>query len=325
MSDTVTRMSADEVAAADSVQGWALSDHPERGDGRRPVDLLFLHGMAGGGWIWPRSWLRQFRDEGYRCHVLSLPGRDGGQTLASDPDALDRALSLALSGRDPERALDLLGRALPGAALFDGPDLEDFTDSLAEALSRIGRPVVVVGHSLGGAVAQSLIRRGGAPAGTVLLCSVPPYGMWRASMQMALLNPSLWRNLARFSLFGADHADMTVMRDNLFPGGIDGQSFAALQGRLRDESLAAMLQAGGFPPFAPLPGPRGDVMVIGGARDRFVPALDAMLTGLWYGGAARLLPGAGHMPMQEPESQTALAAMMLGWLEQFGAATAEAA
>lgn len=310
---TVTRMPPGTTHDIDAHQGWALQVHPPGPARERPVDLLFLHGMAAGGWVWPEAWIAAFTGAGYRCWTLSLPGRSGGGVRAGDPAAVDRAMAHAVQTQDFEAALDILKRSLPGAPLFDGPGLEDYADTLAEALARVGRPTVAVCHSLGGAVAQCLMRRGDAPAGTVLMASVPPYGTWRASAEIALTNPLLWQTLARFNLFGPDAADPAVMRENFFPNGVGAGDFRTVIEGLRDESLAATMQALGLPPFAPLPGPRGDVMVLGGGRDRIVPLTDTYLTGAYYGVMPDILPEAGHMIMRE-EGSGAAVARILAWL-----------
>ena len=161
------------------VQSWALECHAPEGGAAQSQDLLFLHGMAAGSWVWTPDWIARFTARGYRCWTMTLPGREGGASLATDPAAFDRILKRALEDGDAGAAIESLSRALPGASLFDGPDLDDFSDALAEALAAIDRPAVVVSHSLGGAVAQNLLRRGGRPAGNVLICSAPPYGLWR--------------------------------------------------------------------------------------------------------------------------------------------------
>ena len=173
---------------------------------------------------------------------------------------------------------------------------------------------MVVGHSLGGAVAQNLIRRGAAPAGTVLMASVPPYGTWRASAEMALVNPALWVTLAEFALYGPAGADMEVMRAAFYPRGVSDRDYAMLVNNMRDESMAAMLQAAGFPPFAPLPGPRRDLLVLGGALDRIVPATDVALTAAWYGTLPEIVPGAGHMLMHDDAGAGAIR-RILTWLD----------
>lgn len=311
----VTRVPPGTVHDIDAHQGWALSAHPPGPARARPVDLLFLHGMAAGGWIWPEAWIAAFTGAGYRCWTLSLPGRSGGAVRAGDPAALDRAMAHALSTGDAEGALEILGRAMPGAPLVDGPDIDAYADTLAQALAQVGRPTVAVCHSLGGAVAQCLMRRGAAPAGTVLIASVPPYGTWRAAAEMAIVNPALWQSLMRFSLLGPSAADPAILRRNFFPNGINAGEFGRVMEGMRDESLAATTQALGLPPFAPLPGPRRDVLVMGGGRDRIVPVLDVVLTAAYYGGLAEILPEAGHMMMREEGAPEAVA-RILAWLAE---------
>jgi pimeloyl-ACP methyl ester carboxylesterase len=203
----------------------------------------------------------------------------------------------------------MLLRALPGASLFDGPDMDDFADALAQ----VGRPAVVVGHSMGGAVAQLLLRRGTAPAGTVLLASVPPYGTWRASAELAVTAPQVWQMLGQFALNGPAGTDMGLMRQVFFPGGVSDRVFRSLVANLRDESLAALVQAAGWPPFAPLPGLRGDVLVIGGGRDTVIPAADVWLTAGWYGTRPVVLDQAGHMLMHEAGPAAAAVATIRDW------------
>lgn len=310
--DRTTR-NASDIATIEPVQSWALESHAPAGPRSRGVDLLFLHGMAAGSWVWAPDWIARFTDAGYRCWTMSLPGRAAGATVAFDPGAFERAMAQGLQNGDAEIALDALAKALPGASLFDGPDLDDYSDALAEALALIGGPCVVVSHSLGGAVAQNLMRRGTRPAGNVLICSAPPYGTWRASMEMAFTNLPLWKALFDFSLFGIAAADVDVMRANLFPNGIADDAYDRLLARFTDESLAATARTSSF--FGPLPGPRRDMLVIGAGRDRFVPPLDVHLTGLYYGCAAQIIPGAGHMPMCEPAFAGPTASRVLDWLE----------
>jgi pimeloyl-ACP methyl ester carboxylesterase len=307
----VTRMPPGAAPDAGAVlhQGWALRRHGAVGGPERGVDIVLLHGMSAGGWIWPEDWISAFTSDGYTVWIMTLPGREGGGSIARDPALIDRALAHALETGDSAGALRMLARALPGASLFDGPDLGDFADALARALGQIGRPAVVIGHSLGGAVAQLLLRRGVTPAGTVLLASVPPYGTWRASAELALTAPQVWRMLGRFALEGPAGADMETMRQVFFPGGVRDRTYRALIANLRDESLAALVQASGWPPFAPLPGLRSDVLVIGAGRDVVVPPTDTWLTAAYYGTRPVILPRAGHMLMLEAEACDAAAAI----------------
>lgn len=249
-------------------------------------DLLFLHGMGSGAWMWEEGALPLFGREGYRAWALSLSGHGGSA-------GLDR--------------LEHFG-------------LDEYSADLAQALDRIGRPCVVIAHSLGGAVVQNLLRRGRRLAGTVLLCSVPPYGLWRASLETLWLNPVLWKELVLFSLFGLEKTNIAVLRRNLFPNGVDDAIFIRLLERMQNESPAAINSAIGWPPIAPPPLTQPNVLVIGGMRDSLVPPLDVVMTAAYYGVEPHLLEGAGHMLMYEPAGHTA-AQIVLDWLAGWNAAS----
>lgn len=102
--------------------------------------LYFIHGM----WAQPRIWdgLRaHFEAEGYATRAPALPGHDVGPTDPV-PDNLEN-----------------LG-------------LADYVAALEAELREIEGPVVLIGHSMGGLIAQILATRI-TPAGLVLLGTAP--------------------------------------------------------------------------------------------------------------------------------------------------------
>ena len=247
------------------------------GEARTP-DLLFVHGMSAGPWLWEDTLMPSFAKAGYRTWAIELSGRGDNRGDG-----------------------------------WDEISLEQFSDELADALDYIGGPCVVVGHSLGGAVVQNLLRQGREVAGTVLLCSVPPHGMWRAAAEIMLFNPALWQSMIAYSLLGITFTDQAVMRRNLFPHGIDDRVFASFAGRTTDEPLRALQEVQGWRPIAPPPLSQSNVLVVGGAQDRLLPLTDLWLTAAYYGVLPRVLPQAGHMPMYPP-SAGELEALILEWL-----------
>ena len=110
----------------------------------KPVKLLFIHGICSGAWVWEPNFLPYFSGVGYESFALSLRGH------GKSP------------GRESVRQLEL----------------GDFADDVDRALQHIGGPTAVIGHSLGGAVVQNYVKRGGKAAGIVLFCPVPPHGMF---------------------------------------------------------------------------------------------------------------------------------------------------
>jgi len=200
--------------------------------------------------------------------------------------------------------------------------LDRYTCDLDEALNQIGRPTVVIAHSLGGAVAQNLLRRGRHVEGTVLLCSVPPYGLWRASLEMLAFKPDLWQAVAFLSLFGMRWTDMNVLRRYLFPGGMDDATFIRLCAKLKDEPLFAMGSVMGWRPIAPLPLSHINVLVVGCTEDCLVPEIDVRLTAAYYNVQPHIIEGAGHMPMLEAAGKDA-SQIILHWLSGLRAVPAK--
>jgi pimeloyl-ACP methyl ester carboxylesterase len=101
-------------------------------------DILFIHGAFTRGARW-RSWLRYFTAAGYRCYAPSLPAHD-----PPDPAALSR-LTFA-----------------------------DYVAFFADIHARCDAPPIIIGHSMGGLVAQHLAARRECAA-LVLLSSTPPW------------------------------------------------------------------------------------------------------------------------------------------------------
>lgn len=121
--------------------------------------LLLLHGVFGRPGLFDH-WSEAFRAAGYRCHVPALPGRD-----PSDPDVLRRV------------------------------GLADYHRAAQEAYDALDGEPVLVGHSLGGLLAQHLAANRPCRA-LVLLASVPPGVLWTQARAVPHLLPVLPRILA---------------------------------------------------------------------------------------------------------------------------------
>ena len=255
---------------------------PARGK-RRPVDLLLVHGICVGAWIWEAHFLPYLAEAGYDVHAVSLRGHGGS----------------------------------PGRAALHNYGLADYAADVAQAAARIGRPVVVVGHSLGGAVVQHAIARGTRFAAAALLSSVPPYGLMPANFAMLTRQPRLWRELMLMASAGVRQADPEVLRAGLFAGRISPEHFAAFAARAGDESGRVAFDLQGWPPFAPLPWLAPRMLVMGGTADHFVGVPDLWATAACYGTHPVLLPGLSHTLMIDPDWRHAADAL-LGWLDRLG-------
>jgi pimeloyl-ACP methyl ester carboxylesterase len=125
--------------------------------GRPPI--LFLHSMFGSPAL-ADPWARALSAEGYDVHVPALPGRDPSDDAVLAATGIDECLALAL-----------------------------------DAYDRLGEPAIVIGHSLGGLLAQKLaaLRE---PVAIVLLASVPPGVLWPQLRALPHLAPLLPKILA---------------------------------------------------------------------------------------------------------------------------------
>jgi pimeloyl-ACP methyl ester carboxylesterase len=109
--------------------------------------IIFIHGMFLTGRSWA-PWVERFRSNGYVCTAPSWPGRDGEPTaLRASPPAVLRELTLTHV-------------------------IEQYA---AECRTHAEKPVVV-GHSMGGLVAQILHARGLTRL-AVAIDSAPPLGV----------------------------------------------------------------------------------------------------------------------------------------------------
>ena len=118
--------------------------------------IVFAHGAFLTPLCW-EYWRSLFETEGYDCLAPAWPGRDRP------------VKSLRGAQPDPE-----LGRLTLGAVV----------KRYAAELAALDEKPIVIGHSIGGLVAQLLVNRGAAAAG-IAIQSTPPRGVF--SMRMSYL------------------------------------------------------------------------------------------------------------------------------------------
>lgn len=232
---------------------------------RRNVSILLLHGICLGAWVWEKNFLPYFAGEGFPTYALSLRGH-------GDSDGHERVHHWRLG---------------------------DFADDLAWAVEKIGGPVVVVGHSMGGGVAQYYLRQGRRAAGIVLLASAPPHGLLRASLSMYHRDPTLWDELYKAQGKPLSHVDLGIIERGLFYDPGESPERMEILRRLGAPAIRASFELMGWPPIAPAPWMVPPLMVIGGERDDLIPSTDVFLTGAYYGVTPKLMPKCAHAIMLE--------------------------
>ena len=203
--------------------------------------IFMIHGMYCGAWCWD-NYRRFFEAKGYRCVATTLACHD------SDP-----------RGPDP-----LLGTK----------SLLDYAADLEQEIGQLGEKPVVMGHSMGGLLAQILGARSLAKA-LVLLTPASPSGINALkysvirSFWSALTTWGFWRKPMR-PKFGEAVYSML----NLMPANEQRETFD----KFVHESGRAAFEIG-FWLFDSVGASKVDkskvtcpVLVVAGARDRITPA-----------------------------------------------------
>src|SRR5207253_6821443 len=134
----------------------------------RRLPVVMIHGAFCGGWSFAH-WRAAYEAHGFSVHAPTLRHHD------SEQDA-------------------------PGS--LAGVSIRDYCAELGALLDRLDAPPVIVGHSLGGLVAQMLAARGRVRA-LVLLAPLAPFGIfpstafeWMA-MQTLYWEGAFWKKIIR--------------------------------------------------------------------------------------------------------------------------------
>jgi pimeloyl-ACP methyl ester carboxylesterase len=143
-----------------------------------------IHGMMAGPWCWD-NYKKYFERKGYNCITPALRFHDLNPNDIPDPQ---------------------LGTT----------SLLDYAADLEEQIKEFEEPPILMGHSMGGLLAQILASRGSAKA-LILLNPAPPSGINTLtytvlrSFSGAMMNWGFWRKPFRFSFNKAVYSTMHLM------------------------------------------------------------------------------------------------------------------
>lgn len=241
---------------------------------RRPV--LFVHGYFATATVFT-AWLPFFAARGVPAFAVNLRGRAGSR-MSFD-----------------------LGRA----------SINDFVDDASKVARHLGSPVVV-GHSMGGLIAQRLAERGEVHA-VVLISPAPPRGISVMSPRLAIKQLKYLPAIFRSRKVVPAREDLREIVFNRVP--------ASMQDAILDELVPDSGRAGKEMSISGVPVDRDrircPVLVIGARDDHFIPVSIAERVAKRYGAPIRILEGRGHMSIIEPAWE-ALAESVDEWIEQQG-------
>ncbi len=235
--------------------------------------LFFIHGMWSTPHVW--DWFKaRYEAAGHTVLAPVLPYHD------IDPDA-------------------------PPATILATLGVEDYVDSLLAALRELPEKAVIIGHSMGGLLAQRVAEIAGA-RGLVLLSPSPTastqslaFAPLRTLLGVTKPNKKWWRlptkidaERARWGIFNTVPADITAAEiDRLVWD--SGRALFQISMPWADKSRATRVD------YSKLDMP---ALVIVGDQDRITPVAVSRATARQLSGVTdyREIPGAGHWLFHDP-------------------------
>ncbi len=249
------------------------------GEASQRPPLLFIHGSFCGAWVWAEHFLPYFAAAGWQCAAVSLRGHGGSE----------------------------------GQDALDGFGLADYVADVVQAAKELGTPPVLIGHSLGGMVAQRAACRTAA-AGLAMLASVGPGGIGSAFTHMSLRHPNLLWQLGRLQTLGPAAVDYEVVRRGLFSADLPAERAYEFVPRFQRESKLAANELLMPQWFHLMPRPALPALVLGGNRDAFIPYGDLALAAPDWAAEMKVMDGMPHVMMLDTTWEQAALALQ-DWLD----------
>lgn len=242
-----------------------------------PSPVLFVHGMWHAAWCWAEYFLPYFSRRGYVSYALSLRGHG-----SSD-----------------------------GYKQLRWASLNDYVSDLAQVVSRLEVPPILVGHSMGGLVIQKYLESHPVPA-AVMLASVPPKGVLLATARSFVRHPlSVMRSSFTLSMSPMVSTPL-LAQEAFFSADMHREKVAKYYSLLQDESFRAYLDM----LVLNLPRPQqmeSPLLVLGAEDDMMISTDEVKATARAYGVEATLFSGIAHDMMLEARWQE-VADHILDWL-----------
>lgn len=244
---------------------------------RRDHPILFVHGICHGAWCWQPNFAPYFADLGYDVHAISLRGHAGSV------------------GRE---SLNRYG-------------LDDYVDDIVGVASGLPVPPIIIGHSMGGGLAQLVAgRHPQVLAAAVFLTPMVPGGFKVRELARTAKRGSLWSFIRLMS--GRPMNPKQANALPFFDRRLDDTAAVLAAEKLHRESRRAIADLLRFSP------PRGrlqvPVLVLGSSEDSIFGTAALNRTAEHYDADLVVLDTGCHDMMLDPEWRTSADAIT-SWLE----------
>lgn len=227
------------------------------GSAQKPP-LLFIHGSFVGHESFA-PWLRLFGEAGWRCIAASRRGR---------------------AGIGPERA--------------KGLSIADYVDDTLRVIEALGETPIVIGHSLGGLIAQKIAELGKARA-AVLICPAPAAMLTAQAAALPTYLPMMPGILAGQPIIPGPGGCSTIALNEVPKAQRPAihKTLVHESGKVYREMIFGTFKVD----FGKITCP---VMVMGGRNDRIVSVKLVEWTAEKLGVQAHIHDGHAHWPIEEP-------------------------
>lgn len=249
---------------------------PAAGYSNKPT-LLLIHGSYCAAWVWTEHYLPFFAAQGYPCAAVSLRGH--GES--------------------------------PGNLAF--ASFADYVADVAGVAAGLG-PTVLLGHSLGGLVAQHVAAAVHRVSGLVMLASTPPSGLGMCSLHMMTHAPEVLMQLWLLQSLGAAAVSAPAMHRALFSPDTPMTTVEAMLPRLQRESNRVMFELLTPPRLRPRADGAVPSLVVGGDADKFLPVHAFDEAAAFWNAEKHILRGAPHALMADSRYWRSSADIILDWL-----------
>ena len=222
--------------------------------------ILFIPGMWHGGWCYEEHFVPWFRERGYDARSVTLRHTEARHSAG------------ARTAR-----------------------IRDYVEDVAASAVAFKAPPVVVGHSMGGYIAQHYLESHHAPA-AVMLASAPPGGIVRDSLRIGANHPlRLLAANATLNLYEVVKTPERA-RELFFSALLDDDSVARYQAKMTDGSYLAYMDLLGLdrPNVDKIRARHVPMLVLRGEGDASISAGDAAAITRAYDAEFKSFPVMGH-------------------------------